>query len=77
MNIDTFLNVDPKMCIRTGEKSYRQYKKKAKNEISGPNCYVIELINPKSPEEKWKFIYCFTQNKYLRNYVSLNLFIIL
>lgn len=66
--ISTFYETDAEVCIRSGEKLYKKYKKNSKNEIAGRNCYIVELKNEKK-EESWKFIACFTQNKQYRNYV--------
>jgi hypothetical protein len=65
-----FYEVSADICIRSGEKSYKKYKKNSKNEIAGRNCYIIQLENKnKIPSEIWKFIVCYTENKQYRNHV--------
>lgn len=67
-NLDYFLNIDVKSCIRKGEKSYKKYKKNSVSEISGKNCYIVELKNSNNPSESWKFIICWAINKQYRNH---------
>lgn len=69
--LSTFYEVNVSICIRSGEKAYKKYKRNAKNEIAGRNCYIVELRNEnKESLESWKFLACFTNNKQYRNYVN-------
>jgi hypothetical protein len=80
------LNVNFSYCIKSGFKSYNNYKQKAIKEISGNKCFKVTIkaidnnnreddneINNKNKNneiKEWSFYACYTQSEYLRNYVK-------
>lgn len=61
-NINKFLNLDLKFLIRSGERLFKKFKSKSKNELLiNKNIYLVNLMNNE------EFLVCITKNKQYRN----------